>query len=291
MRIHHLNCGTFCPVGGPLMDGRSRGATGRLVCHCLLLETDRGLVLVDTGLGLRDMQQPFPRLSRLYATLLNIRFDPEQSAVRQIERLGFAARDVRHIVLTHLDFDHAGGLDDFPEAMVHLLDAEAEAALRQRRGFVAQRRYRPQQWGDPSRWRRYRPQGEPWYGFDSVRELDGLPPDILLVPLIGHSLGHAGVAIRTEAGWLLNAGDAYFYRDEVGLHAYHCPTGLRAYQRLMEARRPDRLRNQERLRELAAARVDDVRIMCSHDPVLFDAMSSAPLARQVAPPRDAVLLA
>jgi glyoxylase-like metal-dependent hydrolase (beta-lactamase superfamily II) len=23
---------------------------------------------------------------------------------------------VRHIVLTHLDFDHAGGLEDFPEA-------------------------------------------------------------------------------------------------------------------------------------------------------------------------------
>ena len=287
MRIHHLNCGTFCPVGGALMDGGSRGLHGRLVCHCLLLETERGLVLVDTGLGLRDMESPFPRLSRLYANLLNIRFDAERSAVRQVERLGFAARDVRHIVLTHLDFDHAGGLDDFPEAVVHLLDAEADAALRHRRGFVAERRYRPQQWGDPSRWRRYWPQGEPWHGFEAVRGLDGLPPEILLIPLVGHSLGHAGVAVRTDAGWLLDAGDAYFHRDEVGPHPYRCPAGLRGYQRLMEARRSDRLRNLERLRVLAATRTQDVRIMCSHDPVQFDAMASdAPARRPAQAPRE-----
>jgi glyoxylase-like metal-dependent hydrolase (beta-lactamase superfamily II) len=36
----------------------------------------------------------------------------------QVQRLGFDPRDVRHIVLTHLDFDHAGGLDDFPHATV-----------------------------------------------------------------------------------------------------------------------------------------------------------------------------
>lgn len=49
MRIHHLNCGTDCPFGGALFDGRSKGLTGHLVCHCLLIETNEGLVLVDTG--------------------------------------------------------------------------------------------------------------------------------------------------------------------------------------------------------------------------------------------------
>jgi glyoxylase-like metal-dependent hydrolase (beta-lactamase superfamily II) len=276
MRVHHLNCGTFCPFGGRLMDGVSRGAIGHLVCHCLLVEMDRaGLVLVDTGLGLRDMREPFPRLSRLYANLLNIRFDPERSAVRQVERLGFAPRDVRHIVLTHLDFDHAGGLEDFPGATVHLLEVEADAALRRRRGFVAERRYRPQQWGDTSRWRRYRAGGggEPWFGFEAVRDLAGLPPEILLVPLVGHTFGHAGVAIRADGGWLLNAGDAYFYRNEVGSEGYHCPPGLRAYQRLMEADREARLRNQARLRELSLAR-PELRMMCSHDPVLFERMAA-----------------
>jgi hypothetical protein len=49
MRIHHVSCGTMCPVGGRLVDGFSRGLTAKLVCHCLLVETEQGLVLVDTG--------------------------------------------------------------------------------------------------------------------------------------------------------------------------------------------------------------------------------------------------
>lgn len=39
----------MCPVGGRLVDGFSRGLTAKLVCHCLLVETEQGLVLVDTG--------------------------------------------------------------------------------------------------------------------------------------------------------------------------------------------------------------------------------------------------
>jgi glyoxylase-like metal-dependent hydrolase (beta-lactamase superfamily II) len=59
--------------------------------------------------------------------------------------LGFSPRDVRHIVLTHLDFDHAGGLDDFPWAMVHLLRRERDHALKQRT-WLDRQRFRPQQW-------------------------------------------------------------------------------------------------------------------------------------------------
>ena len=50
--------------------------------------------------------------------------------------LGFSPDDVRHIVLTHLDFDHAGGIEDFPNARVHVLAREREAAERERRGFA-----------------------------------------------------------------------------------------------------------------------------------------------------------
>ena len=74
MRVHHLNCGTDCPIGGALYDGCSSGPLAHLVCHCLLIETDAsGLVLVDTGYGLRDVQRPFPRISWPLATLLNVR--------------------------------------------------------------------------------------------------------------------------------------------------------------------------------------------------------------------------
>jgi len=42
------------------MDGRTRSilARGRLCCHCLLVEGDRGLTLVDTGFGLGDVADP-----------------------------------------------------------------------------------------------------------------------------------------------------------------------------------------------------------------------------------------
>ena len=120
MKIHHLNCGTDCPVGGALFDGRSKGPLGRLVCHCLLIESDAGLVLVDTGYGLREVAHPHagssPRITRAMRTMLNIRLREEETAIRQVERLGFSPADVRHILLSHLDFDHAGGLEDFPQA-------------------------------------------------------------------------------------------------------------------------------------------------------------------------------
>ena len=43
MKVHHLNCGTMHPPRSP-----------HCVCHVLLLETDNGLVLVDSGFGIDD---------------------------------------------------------------------------------------------------------------------------------------------------------------------------------------------------------------------------------------------
>ncbi|MGM7388810.1 MBL fold metallo-hydrolase, partial [Acinetobacter baumannii] len=51
-KIHHLKCGSMCPVCAPLFG--QRGWKAEIVCHCLLVETDRGLVLIDTGFGLQD---------------------------------------------------------------------------------------------------------------------------------------------------------------------------------------------------------------------------------------------
>ena len=270
MRVHHLNCGCMCPVGGRLWDGVSHGPTGHLVCHCLLVETDRGLVMVDTGFGMQDIEQPYGRLSPLFIHMNRIQFDRRYAALEQVRRHGFSPKDVRHIVLTHLDFDHAGGLEDFPHAKVHVMQAELEAA-RMRRGFIQSRRYRPEQWDDVRQWRHYTGGGDRWFGFEAVRDLDGLPPEILMIPLPGHTTGHAGVAILTPEGWMLNAGDAYFHRHEMDARP-RCTPGLAAYQRLMEVDREARLSNQDRLRDLANAN-RGIRIFCSHDPVELEALS------------------
>ena len=274
MRIHHLNCGTDCPLGGGLFDGRSLSLTGRLVCHCLLIETDaHGLVLIDTGYGLKDVHHPHDppaRITRTMRRLLNIKLREADTAIRQVQLRGFDPADVRHIVLTHLDFDHAGGLEDFPSAVVHLMDREYRAATGPRTGFVPRNRYRPRQFDEVTQWRRYGSGGEPWFGFETVRDLEGLPPEILLVPLPGHTWGHAGVAIDTGNGWLLHAGDAYFYRGEMRAHQRRCTPGLAAYQTMMEVDRELRFANQSRLRTLSVDRAPDVKIVCAHDPVEFE---------------------
>ena len=286
MRVHHLNCGSCCPFGGRLIDG-ARGVlrAATLVCHCLLIETARdGLVLVDTGLGRKDVEHPRARLSRTMRALLRPRLRPEETADAQVRALGYAPSDVRHIVLTHLDFDHAGGLEDFPHAQVHVYAEELNVA-NHRDTWIARRRYRPQQWNRAVQWKTYIAHGEPWFGFRCVRELHGLPPEILMVPLVGHTYGHCGVAVQRDGRWLLMAGDAYFHRDEVPQHAQahvepRGTPGLRLYQRLMDADRRARLLNQAHLRELARMHRGAVDIASAHDPVEFERLrASSALAR------------
>lgn len=275
MRVHHLNCISSCPLGGRLMDGQTPSVLrrGQLCCHCLLVETPDTLVLVDTGFGLNDVRHPRPRLSGFFLALLSPDFREEMTAVRQIEALGFSPTDVRHIVLTHLDFDHAGGLDDFPHATVHMLRQERDDAVAQKT-WLDRQRFRPQQWSTQRHWHVYPTGGgERWFGFEGVVGERGLPHDVLMVPLPGHTRGHAGVAVRHEGRWLLQAGDAYFYHQEMDLQRPHCTPGLRFYQTMMEKDRALRLGNQQRLRELKARHGREVEIFCSHDPLEFSRLS------------------
>jgi glyoxylase-like metal-dependent hydrolase (beta-lactamase superfamily II) len=269
------------------MDARTPGVftRGRLCCHCMALETDDGLVLVDTGFGLQDVRHPRARLSGFFLALLSPDFREEMTALRQVERLGFRASDVRHIVLTHLDFDHAGGLDDFPHATVHLLAAERSSAF-ERKTWLDRQRYRPQQWSTRQNWRVYDAgAGEAWYGFDCVRQLAGLPPEILMVPLEGHTFGHAGVAVRCAGQWLLQTGDAYFFHREMDLEKPWCTPGLRMYQAMMEKDRAKRLHNQQRLRELRRMHGGEVMVTCSHDPIEYERITGRPMGAPVDPPR------
>lgn len=257
LRVHHLDCATLCTAAPRLVAGAGHAG---LVCHVLLVETDAGLVLVDTGLGMADVRSPRERLGRAFTTFVRPKLDPEQTAVAQVRALGFHPEDVRHVVLTHLDLDHAGGLADFPWARVHCTLQEHEAAMLASDSREKQR-YRPAQWAHWPEFELYRTRGGEWLGFEAA-ELRGLPREILLVPLFGHTRGHAGVAVRTSEGWLLHAGDAYFHRG--AMEGGAVPWPLRLMERLDDMDHAARVANQVRLRALVERR--DATVFCSHDP-------------------------
>ncbi|GEM_PF-5770225 len=61
---------------------------------------------------------PSSRVAGFFLWLRTPDLRDETKAQRQIARIAFDPKDVRHIALMHLDFDHAGGLDDVPKATV-----------------------------------------------------------------------------------------------------------------------------------------------------------------------------
>lgn len=253
MRIHHLNCATMCPPARPF-------GPGQMVCHCLLVESPEGLVLVDTGLGLETLQEAPRILGAGFLHIARPRLDPAEAAKRQIEALGLDPQDVRHIVLTHMDVDHAGGIADFPRAQVHVLASEHAAAMAAT-SFKDVHRYPPALWGHQPAWVLHEVQGESWEGFGAVQAIG---PGVLLVPLVGHSVGHCGVAVETPEGWILHAGDAYFSHEEVHGPTRRCPPGLELFQLVTQVDGLARVRNQERLRALVSRPDGAVRVICSH---------------------------
>src|SRR6476659_1067972 len=262
MRVHHLNCGSLCPHGRRLINGDGGLLEkGHIVCHCLLIESGDGLVLVDTGFGADDARNP-RQLGAVFG-LMNAEPKAETTALAQVEALGFDPADARPIVATPLDPDHSGGLPDFPQAEVHVLSTELDAALQP--PLKDKLRYIEAHWKHGPHWVRHDAGGEAWLGFESVRILPGSDPEILLIPLFGHSRGHTGVALRSGDGWLLHCGDAYFNHGEVETPP-SCPPGLRFFQNLNAADNKARKANKERLRELAARHGDEVTLICSHDP-------------------------
>ena len=270
-KVFHLDCGTMQPLGGPLL-GRSPAL---VTCHCLLVETRGELLLVDTGVGVADMEDP--RRIGPMRHLLRVLQDPTATAVHQIRRLGYEPGDVGHIVITHLDLDHSGGIPDFPDAKIHVLRPEFEAAT-QPVTYMEHERYRQCHFSHSPKWVTHeQTSGEPWHGFECIRGEEGLPPEIVLVPLIGHTRGHCGVAVEGPEGWLLHAGDAYYY-DQQMVEPPHCPPMYALFQYLAHADRQKARQQLEKLRKLANSREARVRVFCTHDSSEFEQLSSTTVA-------------
>ena len=253
MKVHHLNCGTMNMPTAPM------------VCHVLLIETENGLVLVDSGFGTDDCAAPNragPSRHMVRAILSH-----DETVVHQIDLFGFKRDDVRHIIITHLDMDHAGGLSDFPAARVHVTSAEALGAIRapSRRERI---RYRSAQWAHGPNIVEHDPRGEKWRGFAAAKQLDEISPGIAVVSLPGHTRGHACVAVDAGHRWVLHAGDAFYHYGT--LDGTPMPRALTAMESLFAFDRKTVQANHARLVELYQRQDPDLFIVCSHDPTLLE---------------------
>ena len=147
--------------------------------NCLLIETPSGRVLVETGIGTRLDEKT--RAMRSY---------DGPWIVDALETAGFLPESIQAVAMSHLHFDHAGGLlradgeRAFPHAKIVAQKAEWEVALsgnpRLVASYVQPELRLVESWGK---------QG--WV--DGEHEII---PGVTVVPTGGHSTGHQAVIVR-----------------------------------------------------------------------------------------------
>ena len=151
IKIHHLNCTTFRLRFARAFDGQMGFFDTHLTCvtHCLLVETSNaGLVLVDTGFGMQDIDDP-----RCVTPIFHFVFRPPwkrgETAHAGIRALGLDPRDVRHIPIMQ---------SDGKARQQSLARSLADLAIRQERvgrswhlfAWIARARRTPENWQSPS---------------------------------------------------------------------------------------------------------------------------------------------
>ncbi len=237
-----------------------------LVCHVLLVESGSGLVLVDAGFGSLDCENP-ARFGHIRRHLIRPVFDPAETALRQVERLGFERSDVRHIIVTHFDADHIGGIADFPQAQIHVTATEALGAMRPR-SYHDRIRFRPVQWAHGPRIIKHDVDGEAWRGFAAAKELSEISPGFALVSLPGHTQGHACVAVDAGHRWVLHCGDAFYHHGTIE-GTPRVPSLTARLEKMIAFDKKKVTDNHARLAELHRRQDPDLMIVCAHDPTLY----------------------
>jgi glyoxylase-like metal-dependent hydrolase (beta-lactamase superfamily II) len=187
-----VRAGTFRSDAGALFGPVPRLLWNRLVSdeldaehrllqalNCLLVETPAGRVLVETGIGERLDEKT--RTMRVYEG---------PAILPALTAAGFAPDSIDVVAMSHLHFDHAGGLlaadgsKAFPRATIVAQRAEWEIALSANSRVVASY-VQPEltlcrDWG-----------AEGWA--DGEREV---LPGVTVLPTGGHSAGHQAIVVR-----------------------------------------------------------------------------------------------
>ncbi|MCC6459439.1 MAG: MBL fold metallo-hydrolase [Saprospiraceae bacterium] len=242
-RLYHLNC---VRIVSPINDNVGG--------HCLLLQEDDKLLLIDTGIGLLDTLNPAERIGQALVDLVGYRFAEAQTAVRQLVQLGLDPSQVTDCIISHLDNDHIGGLVDFPQAIVHVSQEELD-------NFTAGNpRYLKTPLSHHPPMQVYSKSDFTWFGLEARKVQTGAQTDIFLIPLFGHTLGHCGVALHVNDTWWFYIADAYYMRIE--LEDTHHPVNELAAMRADD--NTARLATLEQIRNFVTAH-PEIKVFGYHD--------------------------
>jgi glyoxylase-like metal-dependent hydrolase (beta-lactamase superfamily II) len=244
---YHLNCGVLTsPFIGPA------------ICHCLLIQDNEKLLLIDTGFGALDILFPDRRIGNDLIEKFEIKLEAPLTATHQIEKLGLSPTQVTDIFLSHADFDHVGGLADFPHARVHL-------SLEEHKSISVNKRYIRTQFSHAPHFVTHRDSDREWNGYQVRTVYQSADVEILMFPLFGHTFGHCGFAIHANGKWILYAGDAY-YRDGELTDDNHQATEVAQHAADDNGARMESI---SILRKLKTEQLD-LQIFCYHDPYTFN---------------------
>ena len=159
-----------------------------------LIEHPQGLVLFDCGPHPDLSVDPAARLGGTAETY-EIRVGPSQDAASQLRAGGWEPRDVAHVALSHLHYDHAGGIESFPDATFHV--QRVERLFAQAPPVYQCGDYVPADFSHPVKWNEV----------DGYLDLfdDGR---LLLIPTPGHTPGHQSMLVCLDGQKVVLVGDA-----------------------------------------------------------------------------------
>ncbi len=175
-----------------------------------------GPVLVDTAFHSSVEARPAANLGRALARLSRARIGPRRSVAAQLRERDVDPTGLKHVVLTHLHFDHASGIAEYPNATFVLSEIEWRAATEASRPQL--QGYRPAHFDYLFDYRTVSFEGQGVRSYASFGRTFDLFGDgsIRLAFTPGHSPGHCSVIARLRDRDFVIAGDAIYTRAQLG---------------------------------------------------------------------------
>lgn len=183
-----------------LLWGRGYGQEQKIPVYMALLETDKGWVLIDTGLNPQGVLEPEKAWGER-AKVVRPELKPQDDVRFRLRELGLETKDIKYVIHTHLHWDHTGGNRFFTEATF----------------FVQKAEYRFAYWPDRHVQASYmRDHFHCGVHYETVEGDVEILPGITLLHTPGHTPGHQSVLVNLANGeYLLFSGDAAYTLDNL----------------------------------------------------------------------------